>query len=87
MDAPWCPVCGYKLAEPAWTPDSGGSFEICPSCGMQFGYTDAAGGDPERRRDLWRKWRQQWVADGMPWRGVGKPPDDFDPSAQLTHVD
>lgn len=81
-----CPVCGYTLAESAWAEGVGGSFEICPSCGVQFGYADAAGGDPDRRVALWREWREAWVADGMPWRGVGKPPEDFDPDTQLARL-
>lgn len=55
-----CPACGYdKLDEPAWiAPNArgGGSLEICPNCKMQFGYDDAAGGDPERRKVIWREW-------------------------------
>ncbi len=80
-----CPVCGYELSEPAWG-DDGGSFEICDSCGIQFGYEDAAGGDREVRAARWREWRAAWVADGMPWRGVGRPPDDFEPEAQLARL-
>ena len=54
-----CPACGYPdLTEPPWS-ESGGSFEICPSCGIQFGYTDAAGGDIERRRRIWAEWPKQ----------------------------
>jgi hypothetical protein len=81
-----CPVCGYELAEPAWVDDVGGSFEICDSCGIQFGYEDAAGDDRELRAALWGEWRAAWVANGMPWRGVGRPPDDFDPGAQLARL-
>jgi transcription elongation factor Elf1 len=55
-----CPACGYdKLGEAAWTdPDAigGGSNEICPNCKIQFGYDDAAGGDPVKRRTIWREW-------------------------------
>lgn len=83
---PRCPVCGYVLAEPAWTDGVSGSFEICESCGVQFGYTDAAGGDPVRRLDVWRQWRADWISEGMPWRGSNPVPKDFDPLEQLTHV-
>ena len=55
-----CPACGYdKLWELAWTdPDAtgGGSDEICPICKIQFGYDDQAGGDPVKRRTIWREW-------------------------------
>ena len=51
-----CPACGYPdLAEAPWS-ESGGSFEICPSCGIQFGYTDMAGGDPNARQRVWEEW-------------------------------
>jgi hypothetical protein len=46
VDEHRCPVCGYALAEPAWTPERGGSFEICPSCGIQFGYTSRPAATP-----------------------------------------
>ncbi len=61
-------------------------MEICPSCGIQFSYTDMAGGDPVRRVEIWRQWRADWVADGMPWRSANPAPADFDPLEQLTHV-
>lgn len=55
-----CPACGYaELSEPAWTDPEvpgGGSQEICPNCKIQFGYDDCAGGDPTRRRTIWREW-------------------------------
>ena len=55
-----CPACGYDaLPEPAWVePEAagGGSDEICPKCKIQFGYDDAAGGDPVRRKAIWRTW-------------------------------
>ena len=36
-----CPVCGYpKLEEAPRTQAGGGSYEICPSCGFQFGVSD-----------------------------------------------
>lgn len=49
-----CPVCGYDQlpAPPA-------DYEICPSCGTEFGYTDFARSHDELR--------QQWLATGAPW--------------------
>ncbi|HEX5416427.1 MAG TPA: hypothetical protein VFZ25_12230 [Chloroflexota bacterium] len=56
-----CPVCGYPgLNTPAWDEDDqAGSQEICPSCGIQFGYDDAAGGSRELRRKIHAEWRQR----------------------------
>ena len=51
-----CPVCGYrKLREKPRTYDGGGSFEICPSCGFQFGVSDDD--LPDARDGLSRKER------------------------------
>ena len=79
-----CPVCGYDLEFRPWEGESP-SDEICPCCGIQFGYTDMAGGDPVRRQTLYREWRQQWIGNGMRWRH-GKPPAGWNPLEQLRNV-
>jgi hypothetical protein len=74
-----CPVCGYPdLSEPPRT-ESGGSYEICYSCGFEFGVTDD---DLGFSYDVWR---QQWVERGMPWDGVGidEAPAGWNPRQQL----
>lgn len=79
-----CPVCGFAgLSEPPWT-EAGASLEICPSCGIQFGYDDAAGIDAVRRAEIHRKWRAHWVTAGRLWwsRGIDAPAG-WDPVAQL----
>lgn len=58
-----CPACGAPQAEAPWR-EGHGSLEICSSCGIQFGYTDMAGGDKQRRKDLWIAWRRAWLANG-----------------------
>ena len=75
-----CPVCGYPaLAEPPRSRSGGGSYEICPSCGFEFGVTD------DDRGYSYVDWRRRWVDSGMPWasEGIEPPPADWDPSAQL----
>ena len=49
-----CPVCGYpELEEPPRSPRTGGgSYEICPSCGFQFGVTDDDKGVSYEERDV-----------------------------------
>jgi len=80
-----CPVCGYDLGFEPWQGDSP-SDEICPCCHIQFGYQDSAR-DPERRKVLHTKWRQQWMAEGMKWCGKGiKPPPGWDPVEQLKRI-
>ncbi len=74
-----CPVCGYpELDEAPRSVRGGGSSEICPSCGFEFGWTDEAQGYD------YAMWRAKWVAEGMAWSDAAQPPDDgWDPAAQL----
>ena len=74
-----CPVCGYPgLAEPARSEAGHPSWEICPSCGFEFGYDDDDAGRS------YADWRQEWIAQGMPWRiRSHRPPPGWDPRAQL----
>lgn len=82
-----CPACGYVgLEEQPWTGESA-SYEICPSCGIQFGYTDWAGGDVEARKEAYVTWRQRWQARGMPWSSPSPlAPPGWDPVSQLRRV-
>ena len=57
-----CPVCAYPgLEEPPRSNSGGGSYEICPCCGFQFGVSDDDDGL------TYEVWREHWVADGMLW--------------------
>ncbi len=72
-----CPVCGYaSLAEPPHDETGGASFEICPSCGTEFGYDDASKSHAELRK--------LWLAAGAPWRSrATAPPPDWSAIEQL----
>lgn len=81
-----CPVCGYPgLSEPAWDDDDP-SDQICPSCGIQFGYDDGAMDDSELRRQLWQKWRERWIENGCKWWSNQPPPAGWDPTEQLENA-
>jgi hypothetical protein len=55
-----CPVCDFDgLSEPPYDECGCASFEICPSCGTEFGYDDA-----KRSHD---DHRNAWIAAGKPW--------------------
>jgi hypothetical protein len=75
-------VCGFNLGFEAWNGDSP-SDEICPCCGIQFGYTDCADGGVFGRKRIYREWRAAWVAEGMPWRGANPTPANYNPKLQL----
>lgn len=55
-----CPICDYDLGFKAWS-DGLGCQEICPSCGVQFGYDDFAGDSLEKRKKLYELWRKTWL--------------------------
>ena len=77
-----CPVCAYDgLDEDPRTVAGGGSFEICPSCGFQFGVSDD---DEGFTYDAWRK---QWIDGGMEWdKGRSPPPSGWNPVRQLARL-
>lgn len=73
-------ICGYpELAEPARSPTTGGgSYEICPSCGFEFGVSDDDLGQS------YEVWRSAWIEKGLPWSSVSRrPPQGWDPHEQL----
>ncbi|MCP4677487.1 MAG: hypothetical protein GY854_18630 [Deltaproteobacteria bacterium] len=82
-----CPVCGYpELVEPPW---QGGapSDEICPSCGIHFGFDDVAGGDPAVRLEVYKALRAKWEAGGCRWFSSARSrPEGWDPIDQLRPV-
>jgi hypothetical protein len=79
----FCPVCGYILSFAPWE-DTSSSDEICPCCGIQFGYDDAAGGDINKRHLIYKEWRKCWIEEGMPWKGKGIPQSsNWNPFEQL----
>jgi hypothetical protein len=78
-----CPVCGFPdLHDPAWDGDEP-SFEICLSCGTQFGYEDGTR-DLESREERQLQLRARWVAAGYPWASIALPaPAGWDGRRQL----
>lgn len=82
----FCPVCGYDLGFIPWE-DSNPSDEICPCCGIQFGYDDAAGGDYTQRNIIYNEWRLDWINKKMPWKSLGiNPPKHWNPIKQLLNI-
>lgn len=75
----FCPICGWpELTEPPRSEDCGGSYEICPSCGFQFGVDD------DDRGFTYADWRERWMQAGMKWWSQSRPaPPGWNPSEQL----
>ena len=73
-----CPVCGYPEME-----DPPERFEICPSCGTEFGNHDFVFDERDRPARL-AELRAAWLAAGAPWFDVGMtPPRNWDPWKQV----
>jgi hypothetical protein len=65
-----CPVCGYEMDDPPQ------DYNICPSCGTEFGYHDSGRTYEELRRI--------WLNSGAPWWSpVDKKPLGWNPYKQL----
>jgi hypothetical protein len=84
----FCPVCGFELVSPAWENDSP-SDEICPSCGIQFGYNDMID-NLQTRKMIYVEWRKKWIEEGMKFWSTKNPfhpqPKDWDPEKQLENI-
>ena len=75
-----CPVCGYdSLDEPAYDEYDCPTYNICPCCLNEFGYTDA--------RRTHEELRKEWICKGKKWGRLGDvPPIDWDANIQLKNV-
>lgn len=81
-----CPACGYEQDEPPWA-NGVGSQEICPCCGLQFGYYDEVGGRAELREGFYMGWRVRWIVEGHPWWSHPQnPPAGWSPKEQLAQL-
>jgi len=76
-----CPVCGYpELDEPPYDDHGCASYNICPCCGVEFGYDDS--------NILHSELREKWIINGMKWWSKNiSPPVNWDPLHQLKNVD
>ncbi len=78
-----CPACGWpNLTEPPRSLGGGGSYEICSSCGFEFGVTD------DDKGYSYAAWQKRWVDAGMPWwsEAIEPPPPGWDPVEQLKNL-
>ena len=65
-----CPVCGFEMDEPP------AHYNICPSCGTEFGVNDVNVGIA--------RLRQNWISRGMLWWSKTDPrPENWSPVIQL----
>ena len=62
-----CPVCGSDVNDEIPYSENGQpSFEICPSCGFQYGYDDDPGATDEACEGIknnWDRWLKNHIDD------------------------
>jgi hypothetical protein len=68
-----CPVCGYGMEDPPQ------DYNICPSCGTEFGLHDA-NSSIATLRAAWLRGGARW------WSPVDPQPSNWDPYLQLDNL-
>ena len=82
----FCPVCGYGMYDAPWKGELP-SDNICPCCGIQFGYDDFAGGNAAMRNEVYDSWRRKWIDGGLKWWSISTPPPyNWNANEQLCRV-
>jgi hypothetical protein len=66
-----CPVCGFGMEDPPC------DYNICPSCGTEFGHHDV-NASVESLRAEWLRRGALW------WSAVDVCPDNWDPYGQVS---
>lgn len=83
-----CPVCGWPhLDRPPYGGKLSPSYDICPSCGFEYGVSDDdAGITHEQWREQWIGKGNKWIKGGMTWSSHSPPPPGWDPKKQLENI-
>ena len=68
-----CPVCGYNMQDPPR------DYNICPSCGTEFGVSDVDASVQELRA-AWLKTGARW------WSDTECVPEGWNPASQLAEA-
>ena len=68
-----CLVCGYEMDDPPR------DYNVCPSCGTEYGVNDINASYDELRQ-AWLKTGPAW------WSKTDKQPDNWSPSRQLANL-
>lgn len=77
----YCRICGYQPDHLPYGEDGlGASYEICSSCGNEFGLTDRYDDQIQDRRQLWLKSGPAWYSK------LETCPTDWQPLTQLQQV-
>ena len=77
----FCKVCGLTFKDfYPWGPNGDlTSFEICPCCGVEWGYEDCS-------EEATVQYRLAWICDGMKWFMPEERPVNWNVYQQLEKV-
>ncbi|WP_458411885.1 hypothetical protein ACNQFZ_13620 [Schinkia sp. CFF1] len=76
-----CHVCGYpNLDQPPYGPNgNSSSHDICPCCGVEFGYEDC-------QLKSYEKYKNNWIISGANWFDEKYKPSDWNFEKQLENI-
>lgn len=75
-----CRVCGLIQEEPPWGDDGKTpNYEICPCCGVEFGYEDS-------NRNSVMSYRKSWTELGQQWANPNDKPESWCVEEQLENI-
>lgn len=76
-----CPICGYKgLNELPYDEFGEPSYEICPSCGFEYGFDDLSEGIS------FEEYRKKWILEGSKWFWKKSKPKNWTLTKQLENI-
>jgi hypothetical protein len=76
-----CRICGLYHIDLPWGEDGiTPTFNICPCCGVEFGYED----DTDREGAI--NIRKAWLAHGAKWLNEKRRPPDWNLEQQLRQI-
>jgi len=75
-----CRVCGLYYDDLPWGEDGATPiFEICPCCGVEFGYED-------RTYETVKMFREKWLLAGSKWFMQKEKPLEWNLEEQLRNI-
>ncbi|WP_449387855.1 hypothetical protein [Chryseobacterium lineare] len=75
-----CRVCGLFIDDLPWGEDGKSpTYEICPCCGVEFGYEDYT-------VESTKKYRKEWLIKGAKWFDKSEQPEKWDKEQQFKNI-
>jgi hypothetical protein len=80
MKEHYCRICGLYIEDEPWGEDGYcPTHEICPCCGVEFGYEDYT-------IESIIEYRNQWIKNGAEWFIEKQRPEDWSLEKQMQNI-